>query len=330
MQGRPLTRVSGRQACRSAWTEASLTAKVSVILPTFNRSHSLKAAINSVLTQSYRDIELIVVDDGSSEDIEGLVRTIGDRRLRYVRRTENGGAAAARNTGLAVAGGDYIGFQDSDDIWLPHKLERQLALFSSLPKKIGVVTGAKILYGRDEAHNYGPGKVAYAPSPKGRLRLDEDQLARLLTENRVSLQNALFRKDCFSGRAWFDTCARANEDWEFAIRLVQQTVIYEDVEPVVLGFISADSISSNSRKQTMGLLRILNNSKSVLASNRKIRSIFMIDVGVYLYRSGKRKTARKFVAAGITDYPPHVVWVGLGLLKKFASAIFRKRAGEAG
>ena len=119
------------------------------------------------------------------------------------------------------------------------------------------VIGAKIVYGRDNQRNYGSGRVAYDPPPEGRLSLEDDQLGRLLTRNRISLQNALFRKNCFPYAEWFDVCARANEDWDFAIRLAQHTSIYEDVEPVVLGFISRDSISINRRREIIGLLRIL-------------------------------------------------------------------------
>ncbi|RUV79272.1 glycosyltransferase family 2 protein, partial [Mesorhizobium sp. M1A.F.Ca.IN.020.32.1.1] len=138
----------------------------------------------------------------------------------------NGGAAAARNTGLKNATGDYIAFQDSDDIWLPGRLEKQLALLCSLPDHVGAVTGAKIIYGRDSNFNYGPARVAFAPPPATRLCPDEDQLERLLTENRISVQNTLFRNGCLPGSEWFDPCARANEDWEFAIRLVQHTSVY--------------------------------------------------------------------------------------------------------
>ena len=79
------------------------------------------------------DLELIVVDDASNEDIEGLVAGIGDGRVRYIRRPVNGGAGAARNTGIAAARGKFIAFQDSDDLWLPgssrpswHSLKRCL------------------------------------------------------------------------------------------------------------------------------------------------------------------------------------------------------------
>lgn len=294
---------------------------ISVILPTYNRSGCLVAAMTSVLTQSHEDLELIVVDDASTEDIEGVVRSVDDHRISYVRRTRNGGAAAARNTGLGHAKGDYIAFQDSDDLWLPGKLQRQLALFSSNPSTVGVVTGAKIVYGRDHKWNYGPGRVAYAPIPEGRLRLGEDQLGRLLTENRISLQNALFRKNCIPDAEWFDVCARANEDWDFAIRLAQHTSIYEDIEPVVLGFISADSISTNRRKGIIGLLRILRKNREVLSSRKKQRSLMLINAARYFYTVGKTKRAIRFLTAALKDYPLHADLIGSIFLNK----LFKRR-----
>lgn len=289
---------------------------ISVILPTYNRSGSLVAAMKSVLAQSHEDLELIVVDDASTEDIETVVRSVGDCRTRYVRRPRNGGAAAARNTGLGYAKGDYIAFQDSDDIWLPGKLQKQFARFASLPSHVGAVTGAKIVYGRDNQLRYGPGRVGYAPSPDGCLRLGEDQLGRLLTENRISLQNALFRKNCIPDAEWFDVCAKANEDWDFAIRLSRHTSIYEDIEPVVLGFISPDSISRNRRKEIIGVLRILKKNRDVLRTRKKQRSLLLLDVCRYFYNVGKKKRALQFLAAALRDYPLHMELLGTILVGK--------------
>ncbi|WP_112662152.1 glycosyltransferase family 2 protein [Microvirga flavescens] len=298
--------------------------KVSVILPTFNRSHSIVAACTSVLTQSFRDLELIVVDDGSREDVETPVRAIGDNRVRYVRRPVNGGAAAARNTGLAEAKGEFIAFQDSDDLWLPNKLQMQLDLFARLPAHVGVVTGAKIIYGRDDHFNYGPGRIAYAPPAHGRLKLDEDQLGHLLSENRVSLQNALFRRDCFPSFTWFDSKARANEDWEFAIRLAQHTTIFEDAEPVVLAFISPDSISSNFRKEGIGIVRVLKKNRRILERYRRQHAALLMDVSRSLYRARRKRAGRRFLLASIARYPGAVTWVAQSLLRKSYARIFRR------
>ena len=208
-------------------------ARVSVILPTYNRTSTLRAAILSVLAQSHGNLELIVVDDASVEDVAGVIASIPDSRIRYVRRPRNGGAAAARNTGLGLARSPYIAFQDSDDVWLPDKLSRQLEIFERLPSEVGVVAGAKILFTRSSKLNKGAPRVICAPNPETRLTLQENQLEHLLSENRLSVQTALFKRECMPTAEWFDPCARANEDWEFAIRLSKSTLIFEDQDPVV-------------------------------------------------------------------------------------------------
>jgi glycosyltransferase involved in cell wall biosynthesis len=280
---------------------------VSVILPTFNRSRTLATAIASVLNQTYRDFELIVVDDGSVDESEALVARIKDKRLKYIKRPRNGGAGAARNTGLLAAAGEYIAFQDSDDIWLPNKLERQLGLFATLPAEIGVVTGAKILYGRDDSFAFGPGRVSYLPPPKGVPNsVDESPAERILWENRISLQNTLFRMDCYPDRAWFDSLARANEDWEFAVRLARHTQIHEDGEPVVLGFVSSDSISRNKRKESTGLLRILKKNRDILQQNPKLHATLLLHLARLLHNSGKKRVARRLLLASILLHPTNV------------------------
>lgn len=104
---------------------------VSVIIPTFNRGYFICKTIDSVLAQTYRQFEIIIVDDGSSDDTCTVVEKYGSQ-VQYIYQ-ENAGLAAARNTGLSVARGEFIAFQDSDDIWLPWKLQAQVALMRHLP-----------------------------------------------------------------------------------------------------------------------------------------------------------------------------------------------------
>lgn len=279
---------------------------ISVILPTYNRTGSLVDACRSVLDQSERDLELIVVDDASTEDIESALKAIDDPRLIYHRRERNGGASAARNTGLGLARGKYIAFQDSDDLWLPGKLERQLKLLEGLPPEVGVVTGGKVLYGCDEARNYGPGKVTYAPDPGRRLKVEEDQVRRFLVENRISLQNTLFRRDCFPEEVWFDSYAKANADWEFTIRLVQHTKVYEDSEPVVFSYISGDSISRNPKKRVMGLMRIFKKNHHVFERDKAANAQMRFKIGSILYKIGRRKTGMKLIVSSLTMNPAYI------------------------
>ena len=275
---------------------------VSVVLPCHNRRDSLRASILSVLTQSFADFELIVVDDGSTQDIKSVVEGIEDWRLRYIRRSRNGGAAAARNTGIAEARASFIAFQDSDDIWLPGKLERQLTLFAQLPPDVGVVTSHRILYGRDEHYVFGSEKVCVAPSlrtwPKG-----ADQVGAMLHGNRLSLPCALFRRSILPGPDWFDTCAKANEDWEFAVRISQLTRIHEDDRPVMLSYISADSISGSMRKQSLGTVRILRVNRGIIDRYRQQKAAILLDVARTLAATSKPRWARRFLLRSLATHP---------------------------
>lgn len=102
---------------------------VSVIIPCFNRGEVVARAIMSVLQQTHADFEVIIVDDASTDggDLARIIREIGDPRVKLVKHERNAGGGAARNTGVANAAGDYVAFLDSDDEWLPTKLEKQLA-----------------------------------------------------------------------------------------------------------------------------------------------------------------------------------------------------------
>lgn len=104
---------------------------VSVIIPSFNRSRMLKEAIDSVLAQNFRDFELIVADDGSTDDTPDVLESYQENII--VIRQENRGVSAARNAGIAAASGEYLAFLDSDDLWLPGKLSEQVAFFNSRP-----------------------------------------------------------------------------------------------------------------------------------------------------------------------------------------------------
>lgn len=102
---------------------------VSVIIPTFNRAHLLAETIDSILKQTFGDFELIVVDNCSSDNTEGVVKAHTDKRIRYFIHQNNGVIAVNRNYGISKAHGQYIAFCDDDDLWMPEKLERQLQEF---------------------------------------------------------------------------------------------------------------------------------------------------------------------------------------------------------
>jgi glycosyltransferase involved in cell wall biosynthesis len=106
-----------------------------VIIPVYNRTDLLKRAVGSVLRQDFADFEVLVVDDGSADDIRSIVHGFSDSRLRYHRQT-NQGASAARNAGIDRARGEYVAFLDSDDVYLPHHLATMHAILKSAPAAV--------------------------------------------------------------------------------------------------------------------------------------------------------------------------------------------------
>ena len=96
---------------------------VSVIIPTYNRRNTILASVNSVLNQTFKNIELIVVDDCSTDDTISILEQINDKRLKIIRHSKNKGQNAARNTGIKASTGEYIAHHDSDDIWRLNKLK---------------------------------------------------------------------------------------------------------------------------------------------------------------------------------------------------------------
>ena len=109
-----------------------MSALVSVIIPTYNRADYIGEAIESVLAQTYSPLEIIVIDDGSTDNTSEIVARYAPR-VRYIRQ-ENAERGAARNHGLRLANGEFIAFIDSDDVWLPHKIEKDIEVFSKNPK----------------------------------------------------------------------------------------------------------------------------------------------------------------------------------------------------
>lgn len=116
--------------------------EVSVIIPVYNRAHTVACAIDSVLSQTYQNYEVLLVDDGSKDDSRKVILSYSDPRIKLFEHAENRGAAAARNTGIRQAQGKYIAFLDSDDEWLPAKLDEQIACLNSAPENVGgCITG---------------------------------------------------------------------------------------------------------------------------------------------------------------------------------------------
>jgi len=179
---------------------------ISIILPTYNRSALLRRSIDSILCQTWKDYELIVVDDGSTDPTREVVGCIDDKRLRYLSFPEQRGAAAARNAGIEISKGDWIAFQDSDDEWLPEKLERQVEAFRELPKEYGLVYTGFIMVSRSGQRMKRTSSIAQLAdrAPFSKLTLQGDIHFSLLRGNFITTQTVMARRECFNLVGDFD------------------------------------------------------------------------------------------------------------------------------
>lgn len=179
---------------------------VSTIIPAFNAAPFVGETIESALAQTHRDQEIIVVDDGSTDETVAVVRSF-EPRVRLLQQ-QNGGPAAARNAGVRVSTGDWIAFLDADDIWMPNKLERQLACSGDC----GLVYTDRVNIGA--AWHVTPRLSDYCALPEG------DLFTVFLTGNPVTLSSLMVRRSVFEAMHGFDESAelRGVEDWEFLLR----------------------------------------------------------------------------------------------------------------
>lgn len=191
---------------------------VSVIMPCFNSAEHLNEAIDSVLQQDYANIELIVVDDGSTDNSPKILEQYGDKITVIFQ--QNSGPAAARNTGMRVAKGDFIAFNDSDDIWLPGKLSAQIALLQSAPE-IGLCYTGWIVWDQQQPLSQ---ILQSRPviSPQQQVpELSGWLYLKLLAVCYIHTTTAVFRKDILQNVGYFNEAYRIGEDHDYWLRISQ-------------------------------------------------------------------------------------------------------------
>jgi glycosyltransferase involved in cell wall biosynthesis len=186
---------------------AGATPLFSVVIPAYNRAYALPTALGSVLGQSCQDFEIIVVDDGSSDNPAAVIEDIADPRIRLIAQ-ENQGASAARNRGIDEARGQYVAFLDSDDRFLPHHLETIAALLNGQPDTAGF---APIIVDRGEGRRF--------IKPPRAPRADEELASYLLCDRGFIPTISLVVPRELAARVRYDPAISYGDDKDFALRL---------------------------------------------------------------------------------------------------------------
>ncbi len=210
--------------------------QISVIIPTYNRGKTIKESAKSVLDQTFKDIELIIIDDASSDDTESVVKSIRDDRIIYHKLPENKGAAGARNEGTKLAKGEFIAFHDSDDIWLPEKLEKQLSYIETHPE-YDMVYGKVRIISNEGSFDF--------PNEAVEGDLEGQLYPWLLRRNTIDTPTMFIRKTAFEEAGGFDGSLRCLEDWEFALRFSKDHKIGFLNEVVLDSYKSENGVSRN-------------------------------------------------------------------------------------
>ena len=255
--------------------EASSQPTVSVVIPAYNRAGSLADAVTSVSNQTYRDFEIIVVDDGSTDDTRAVVECLTDDRIRYVRHDVNKGANAARNTGIKLARGRYIAFQDSDDSWHPQKLQQQTSACES--------SGAKTCFCAFNRHI----GAACTKIPKSSYNIPtglNDLQQHVLRGSFISCQTLMIDRELVLSVGGFDESLPRLQDWELCLRLSQAAPIYFLDEVLVEVHLSADSISSDLTKYLQSAEQILGRHRTLFDSDPVAEGILRLNVALVSLR----------------------------------------------
>lgn len=225
---------------------------ISIILPTYNRAHLLPRAIQSVLNQDYQDWDLLIWDDGSTDETRQVVATYTDERIKYYLET-NHGAAYARNRAAEKASGDLLAFLDSDDEWIPEKLARQVAALNSHPEIDALFTDfANIREGEGQVHHtFLDYQKALQKTKMERLDEDlyliqEDFPASIATDNYIALDSVMLRHKVFSRAGGFNETLLNSEDFEFWWRLALDGYSFGFIDhELLVRYKASGSLSSN-------------------------------------------------------------------------------------
>ena len=243
---------------------------ISVVIPTYNREKLISRAVKSVLAQTYTDLEVIVVDDASTDDTETVVKKIESDRLRYIKIEKNGGACRARNAGIRAAKGDYIAFLDSDDTWNPDKLEKQIKYMQEKKAEAVACNGWNI-------------KADEKRLIANQQNKETADLNELLNANFITTGALLVKKELLIKIGCFDERLPRYQDWDLVLRIAKVTDIYFLTEPLYTLYFQENSITnSTSKEKKLAALKILyEKNEALLQENRKADAHFRWSMGMY-------------------------------------------------
>lgn len=269
---------------------------VSVIIPTYNRAYLVGRAIQSVLNQTYQGFEIIVVDDGSTDNTEEIIRNLNDPRIYYIRHEKNRGGSAARNTGIRAARGEYIAFLDSDDEWLPGMLSCQMQVILNAPRQIGVVYSAYWSFNREGTVKVYWPRTGTVPE-KNRFR------ENIYKQNFAITSSALIKREFLDIAGGFDEKLPRLQDWELWMRLSEHCQFVFIDKPLVNKYSPINRIADDTIAYVKGMKLILQKHRQYIAEKRPLLGTFLYEIGSKLCQVGSLKEGRAYLWRSLRIWP---------------------------
>jgi len=268
---------------------------ISTIITTFNRALFLEKAIKSILNQTFKDFELLILDNSSADNTEEIVKSFNDKRIKYIKHKPIG-ISAARNLGVKKASGKFVAFLDDDDEWLPNKLQDQINVFKKRGIDIALVYGGFVWVNEK-------GKIIekHLPALRGHVLKD------LLSQKDYftgSASNPMIRKSIFKDIGYYNKNVLTGEDWELYLRLAQKfKVDFTDKFIVKIGRHSGPHLGINLPETIQLELLVMKKYNKVFKKYPKLKSLYLQKIGGKFCRVGKTKNGRAYLKQSIGVYP---------------------------
>ena len=285
-----------------------------IVIPTFNRAVLLREAMQSVLAQTFKDFELIIVDDHSTDDTTNVVTSFHDSRIKYVLNDHNKGGSGARNVGIFRAKGDWIAFLDDDDIWLPKKLELQYEKIQSVDNTVGLIYTGFAFYDFDKDQEIS----IYTPKKAGWIKYDLLYCNCIGTFSTVAIRGNFLKK--IGG---LDERFEAMQDVELYVRItnISKVVFIKDML-AYLRDSRKNRISLNPQKKLRSILLFSRKYKKYIDGKPRLRHRVASQIFLFAFQQGDSRyifSALPWTLAGIFVDIPNIIW----LFRKLRSSIYR-------
>ena len=263
--------------------------KVSVIIPTHNRSAFLRSAIISVLNQTFQNFEIIIIDDASEDDTRKVITSFNEARIRGIHNQASKGAAGSRNIGVTNAHGEYIAFLDDDDEWLPAKLERQARLLDNSPQEVGGICTGRLVVEKASGRVWPVENHEHCDLSKG---------------NFITTSSLLLRRRCFDECGLFDDEMPTSSDYDMWIRISKRFSFKIIGDSLVKYYVHDDyCLTRDYAKKIRGLEMLLAKYDSVFRPNSKELSRQYLELGVCYCYQGEVQKGRKAFGTAIRINP---------------------------